>query len=243
MPASGRLRRLTGVLRLVRNWRWVVRDSAYAARVRVDAVLRDHDPLAFRAGMAAPVVMIPGVYETWHFMEPLAARLAQRGHPVHLLAQLGANRRPIAQTAAIVAEHLRAEHLRGVVLVGHSKGGLVGKHVMAFDDPEGRVDRLVAVASPFNGSAYARFMVQPALRTFRARHPIVRSLRERADIDARITSIYPEFDPHIPEGSEIDGAFNIEVPVRGHFRVLIEPWALETVVAAVEGRHVTSSGA
>jgi pimeloyl-ACP methyl ester carboxylesterase len=215
-----------------------VRDFAHAARVRTDAVLGSHDALAFRDGTAAPVVMLPGVYETWHFMKPLAVELFALGHPVHLLTELGANRRPIPETAASVARYLEREGLEHAVLVGHSKGGLVGKHLMVFDDAESRVDRLIAVASPFHGSAYARLMPQPALRTFRAGHPTVRLLRDTVDVNARITSIYPEFDPHIPEGSELEGALNIEVPVRGHFRVLVEPWALRTVVDAVEGRHI-----
>ena len=59
------------------------------------------------------------------------------------------------------------EHgLTGVAIVAHSKGGIVGKHVMALDDrgTGGRVDRLVAIASPFNGSAMARLAPNPAAR-------------------------------------------------------------------------------
>ena len=56
-----------------------------------------------------------------------------------------------------------------------------------------------------------------------------------AEVNARITSIYPVFDGHIPEGSALEGAVNIEVPVRGHFRILVEQVALDAIVSAVDG--------
>ena len=67
-----------------------------------------------------------------------------------------------------------------VAIVAHSKGGLVGKHVMALDDRDGRVDRLVAIASPFNGSAMARLAPNPALRAFLPDDPVIAALARGA---------------------------------------------------------------
>ena len=53
-------------------------------------------------------------------------------------------------------------------------------------------------------------------------------------MNARITSIYPRFDPNIPEGSRLEGATNVEIPLWGHFRILTAAEALAAVVAAVE---------
>ncbi|MDM4761780.1 alpha/beta hydrolase [Galbitalea sp. SE-J8] len=221
--------------RLLANWRVVVRDVAVAAGIRARSPWRRLDPRPWLVGEREPVVLIPGVYENWQFMLPLARRLTDAGHPVHLLAELRWNTRPIPEQAAIVGRHLASRELRDAVLVGHSKGGLIGKHVLLHDDPGRRVARLVAVASPFAGSSYSRWMPSRALREFQPTAPTVAALAAEARANARITSVYPEWDAHIPEGSRLDGATNVEVPVRGHFRVLVEPVALDAVLAAVDG--------
>lgn len=39
-------------------------------------------------------------------------------------------------------------------------------------------------------------------------------------MNSRIVSIFAAFDPHIPEGSHLEGATNVRLPIAGHFRVL-----------------------
>jgi pimeloyl-ACP methyl ester carboxylesterase len=180
------------------------------------------------------VVILPGVYETWHFLRPIADELNRRGHPVHVLHAMGINRDAIPATAALVARELSALDLHGVALVAHSKGGLIGKHLLAYNDPDGRVDRLVAVATPFGGSRLARYAVGSTLRAFLPGDPVIRSLADERAVNARITSIYPRFDPNIPEGSRLEGATNVEIPLWGHFRILTSAQALAAVVASVE---------
>ncbi|MGL1316129.1 esterase/lipase family protein, partial [Vibrio parahaemolyticus] len=73
-------------------------------------------------GTKRPLVLLPGIYETWRFLQPLADALYARGHPVHVVAGLGSNRRPIAESARQVADLLVGRDLSDVVLVAHSKG-------------------------------------------------------------------------------------------------------------------------
>ena len=195
-------------------------------------------PAGYAEGTGRAVVILPGVYETWHFLRPIADELNRRGHPVHVVHAMGINRDPIPETAALVARELAALDLRGVALVAHSKGGLIGKHLLAYDDPDGRVDRLIAVATPFGGSRLARYAVGSTLRAFLPGDPVIRSLSDERAVNARITSIYPRFDPNIPEGSRLDGATNVEIPLWGHFRILTAAEALAAVVAAVERSSV-----
>lgn len=211
---------------------YLIRDYPNALRVRVRAQLRAPDE--WMRGDRRAVVLIPGVYETWHFLRTVGDALNGRGHPVHVIRSLGYNVLPIPESATLVAEELARRGLQGVAIVAHSKGGLIGKQLMATDDPDHRVDRLVAIASPFAGSGMARLTPVPTLRAFLPTDEVIRRLAEARELNARVTSIYPRFDPHIPEGSRVDGATNIEVPVVGHFRVLDAPETIEAVIAAVE---------
>jgi alpha-beta hydrolase superfamily lysophospholipase len=190
-------------------------------------------PAAFSEGRLRPVVILPGIYESWHYLRPIAERLNARGHPVHVIPTLGLNRAPIPATAAHVHTHLVTRGLTGVAIVAHSKGGIVGKHLMALDDRDGRVDRLIAIASPFNGSAMARIAPNRELRAFLPQNPVIAGLAAELAVNARITSIYPRFDPHIPDGCELEGAHNVELPVVGHFRILLQPSVIDAVVDAL----------
>jgi triacylglycerol lipase len=209
-------------------------DYPNALRFRVRAARAWAVPESFAEGRRRPVVILPGIYESWHYLRPIAERLNEEGHPVHVIPTLGLNRAPIPATAALVHAQLVERSLTGVAIVAHSKGGLVGKHVMALDDRDRRVDRLVAIASPFNGSAMARLAPNPALRAFLAHDPVISALAAERAVNERITSIYPSFDPHIPEGSALEGAHNVELPVVGHFRILLQPAVITAVLDAVD---------
>ena len=214
-------------------------DYPNALRFRMRAARVWAVPASFADGRLRPVVILPGIYESWHYLRPIAEQLNADGHPVHVIPTLGLNRAPIPATAALVHAQLVDRGLTGVVLVAHSKGGLVGKHVMALDDRGGRVDRLVAIASPFNGSAMARIAPNPALRAFLPEDPVIAALAAERAVNARITSIYPSFDPHVPDGCELEGARNVELPVIGHFRILLFPALIDAVRVAVDGASVT----
>ena len=209
-------------------------DYPNALRFRVRAARDWPVPSAFSGGEGRPIVILPGIYESWHYLRPIAEQLNAAGHPVHVIPTLGINRAPIPATAARVGEVIRNLELRDVAIVAHSKGGIVGKHVLVRDDREARIDRLIAIASPFNGSAMARIAPNPALRAFLPNDPVIAGLAAETAVNARITSIYPSFDPHIPNGCVLEGARNVEVPVVGHFRILLQQALFDAVQLAVE---------
>lgn len=168
-----------------------------------------------------PVVLLPGVLERWPMLRGIGDRLHRLGHAVHVVPELGFNMQDIAAQGRIVVEALERLGLRDVVIVAHSKGGLIGKSVLL--DPRGaaRVRGLVAVATPFSGSEYARLFTAASIREFSPSSRIIRSLGWSDTTNGRIVSIWPTFDPHIPSPSRLPGAADDrEVPLSGHFRIL-----------------------
>lgn len=216
-----------------RRLAWWAADYAYALRWQLAAALDRTDPQRYATGPLAPVVVLPGVYETWRFLHPLVRALHERGHPVHVITALQGNRAPVRDGAAIVASELERLDLQHAVLAAHSKGGLIGKQVM-LSLAGRRVRGMVAVATPFGGSRYGRFMLGATLRAFSPRDATIVALTASADVNARIVSVYPAFDPHIPEGSELDGAKNVPLATGGHFRVLADPRVIAEVAALAE---------
>lgn len=212
--------------RPLRDLVWWIADYAYAITWQVRAFFSRVPPDAFRSGDGTPIVVIPGVYETWKFVQPLIEQLHRRGHPVHVIDELGRNRWPVAHGARHVAAYLREHQLDDVVLVAHSKGGLIGKQVMTDAASATGIRGMVAVASPFGGSLYGRFMLLPSLRAFSPTAAGIVALARESAPNRRIVSVYGMFDPHIPGGSELAGARNVRLDTGGHFRVLAHPRVL-----------------
>lgn len=213
---------------------WWARDYVYAAAWQLRATLDRTDPHVYADGDGAPIVVLPGVYETWRFLQPLIRALHERGHPVHVVAPARRNGRPVAELADLVAAELADRDLEGVVLVAHSKGGLVGKSVMLRPDAGERVRGMIAVATPFGGSRYARWMLGRTLRSLSPADATIVALARETAVDARIVSVYGRFDPHIPGGSALAGAKNVELETGGHFRILAHPRVIAEVVALAE---------
>jgi pimeloyl-ACP methyl ester carboxylesterase len=240
-PAGGR----SGlVLHLARETWWRVQDYVYVLLWQARGVLRRGGAEVYlepEHPVPPAVVLIPGVYESWQFMRPLADLLHRNGHPVHVLPTLGYNRGPIPAGAALVARYLDEADLRDVVLVAHSKGGLIGKLAMLQHDPEGRIRAMVAINTPFAGSVYARFVPLRAVRAFVPTDATLVALAAEQDVNRRIASVYSCWDPHIPAGSVLEGATNVELGTPGHFRALGDHRLEEVVVGAVRAAAATIS--
>jgi hypothetical protein len=210
---------------------WWARDYAYAVGRQLLSAATRVSPDEFLSGSGRPIVMIPGIFEDWRFMLPLIVSLHEAGHPVHVVTVLQRNRLAVPDAAAMIADYVRARDLTDTLIVAHSKGGLIGKYVMMSLDPERRLVRMVAVASPFSGSRYAAFMLLPSLRALSPSNAVTVQMSRELHVNERITSVYGLFDPHIPEGSVLPGARNIQLDTGGHFRILEHADTLRTVLA------------
>lgn len=205
---------------------WWGQDYAYAGWRQARGLLSRTSPDSYTRPAhprRPPVLLLPGVWETWRFLEPLARGLFAGGHPVHVVAPFGLNRGSVPDMADLAAAQLRDADLRGVVLVAHSKGGLIGKSVMGRTDVGDRVLGMVAINTPFSGSPYARLLPVRSIRAFLPDDEVLTALAAQRADHGRIVSVATCFDPHIPTGSELPGARNVRLATPGHFRSLTDP--------------------
>jgi len=205
---------------------WWGQDYAYAGWRQARGLLSRTSPDSYTRPAhprRPPVLLLPGVWETWRFLEPLARGLFAGGHPVHVVAPFGLNRGSVPDMADLAAAQLRDADLRGVVLVAHSKGGLIGKSVMGRADVGDRVLGMVAINTPFSGSPYARLLPVRSIRAFLPDDEVLTALAAQRADHGRIVSVATCFDPHIPTGSELPSARNVRLATPGHFRSLADP--------------------
>ncbi|MEZ0165788.1 esterase/lipase family protein [Kineococcus sp. LSe6-4] len=207
----------------------------YAWLVR--AQLRPGRP-DWTGGAGCPVVLVPGIWETWRVLRDLGDALHRAGHPVHVLPGLGTNSAELAVGAQVLRRTVTALDLRGAVVVAHSKGGLIAKTALGLPGVTDRVAGLVAVATPFAGSRYATWFPARPVRRLSPRDPAIRRLAADLSAHPRIVAIRPRFDPHVPRAADaaaLAGAVEVEVPLEGHFRPLGDPRLHEAVLHAVAG--------
>ena len=226
-PGSRRRRVFSAITR-GRAW---AADYWWVSRALAGGLVRRDVPEAYTKGEGAPVVLIPGVLEEWTMMRSIADALSAAGHPVHTLPDLRRNTATVADAAALVGTYLSAKDLTGVLLVAHSKGGLIAKCLLLGEEGH-RVRGVVTVATPFGGSVLARLVPHPVVRSLAPDDATIVELAARSEVNHLITSICPAFDPHIPSGSRLEGATNVPVAAMGHFRVLADRDVIDAVVAA-----------
>lgn len=238
-----------GATRVPRGWWAWTTDYAYVVWRQARGLVTPGPPESLASGSGVPVLLLPGIYETWYLLEPLARVLHQAGHPVHTVPGLRYNTAALDESAQVVAERLEELGLDRVVLVAHSKGGLIGKLLMSqrpepalpSDGADGAPPRsrpdvvgMVAVNTPFAGSVYATYFPSRPVRALSPRFPAVRALAHEVAAHDRIVSVYGLFDPHVPGGSALAGATNVQLPVMGHFRTVAHPAVQRAVLEHVE---------
>ncbi|HYI57550.1 MAG TPA: alpha/beta hydrolase [Microlunatus sp.] len=226
-------------------WGWLL-DYLFVARWTLVALLGrgSSDQLLHPVGRPrSPVLLVPGVFESWRFLQPVAQHLYRQGHPVHVLDGLGYNTGAISDMADIAADYLERTALNEVTIVAHSKGGLIAKHALRDPATLARVRHVIAVNTPFSGSSYASWFLLPSVRMFAPNGPVIRALSVELAVNQRISSLYSVFDPHIPESSCLEGAENIVLPTIGHFRPLGVPSTLRMITAILERSSTATDGA
>lgn len=234
--------------------RWVIdaaQDFMHAGRAQaISTRLRLRGGVGYTLGAAdcspIPVVLLPGILERSTYMAAIGEFLAALGHPVHIIDALGWNLSGIEESVERCLQALRDEDVHGAVLVAHSKGGLIGKALLLDPRLGDAAIGLVAVATPFGGSTFGGplqrlpLVESSPLGLFLPSSVDLERLSRDDHVNRSIVSLAPTWDQMIPGGSELQGATNVTVAGRGHFRPVDDPAVWEQVhthIHALVDRH------
>lgn len=217
--------------------------------------------LEYQVAGRLPVILIPGILGKWGYMKRLGDKISLRGHSTYIVPGLGYNIYSIPSSAKIlrslivhiipklghiiphlekgalkVRKLIEKEKLEGAILVTHSKGGLIGKYLLAHHNADGRVIGVVAISTPFSGSALAHLIPHHSYKELRIDSKIVADLEKHTAVNQKIISIFPEYDPHIwaKQGSYLKGAKNLKIPVGGHNTLLANKKIIRAVLKSID---------
>lgn len=231
---------------LARRLTDVVDDFSHAAQAQATAMwVRLRGKVGFPLGEAdcapIPVVLLPGILERSVYLAPLGHFLAKQGHPVHVIDTLGWNISGLDESVERSLRALHRENVHGAVLVAHSKGGLIGKALLMDERLGDAAIGLVALSAPFSGSTFGGilqklpFVGRTPLGLFVSGNQDLQRLIDDEEVNGSIVSLAPEWDQMIPGGSHLEGAVNVTLKGRGHFRPVDDPAVWEQVHGHIHG--------
>lgn len=213
---------------------WLI-DYTYLLRGGLQMVVHQNPPkhyLDFVKSNKAAVILIPGIFSKWSFMKHLGDKISLKGHPVYVIPELGYNTSDIPSSAEKLKGIIDRNKITNVVLVAHSKGGLVGKYFLSHFNLSGNVLGMIAIASPFSGSAMAKLIPHRALGELTGSSKVIENLEKHTEVNSKILSVIPEYDNHVwaERGSFLPGASNVYVPVKGHHKVIFNENVFKIII-------------
>ena len=217
---------------------WLV-DSLYAGKCFITTVIHKNPPKHYLGHVIdgkVPVVIVPGIFSHWGFMKKIADTISLLGHPVYIVPELGYNLHDIPHSSELVHDVIVKENLKNVIIVAHSKGGLIGKYTMIHHNKDSKIIGMVSIGTPYSGSAMTKILPIQPVKELHNDSAIIKDLATHVDVNKCIVSICPEFDHYVwaQEGSRLTGAKNIIVQVHGHHKVMYDPVVIEKIVESIE---------
>lgn len=205
---------------------WIIDSLHFLHNATILKVLRKNPPqhyLGFIKPDKVPIIILPGILYNWASLKPLADYLSLKGHPVYIVPKLKNNLHDIPKSSKMVEEVIKQAKLKEAVIVAHSKGGLIAKHLMLYNDPKKIVRGLVAIATPFAGSGLATFIPHKSCKELVVNSEMIQRLEKQTKVNKKIVAIIPETDPVVwyKFGSFLKGArINLKVNRHGHNKLL-----------------------
>jgi hypothetical protein len=153
------------------------------------------DPLAARI----PVLLVHGIVDNRSVFTVMRRSLKRRGFAQVCSWNYSPLLHDVARGAAELGEHIeRICELTGherVHVVGHSLGGLIARYHVQRQGGDRRVESLVTLGTPHQGSLWAHVLPTPLVRQLRPGSPVLRELAEPAPgCRTAITAVYSNLD-------------------------------------------------
>ncbi len=175
-------------------------------------------------------VLLPGIWENWEVLSSWGRALRAVGFEVRVVPALDLQLGSIQSLSQVLTGFLVESGLEDVVVVAHSKGGLVAKAAMSGEEGW-RIRRLISCGTPFEGAPLAA--LSPRLLRMRSlvpENPEIEKLNEDTRPNQRIVAIEATWDQNVPRLTSLPGGNVVRVNVRGHHSLLHAPEAVALVV-------------
>lgn len=187
-----------------------------------------------------PVVLVHGIWNTASIFSTLKAYLEREGWQVYALSMTPNNGdAPLEllaqQLANFINQHLGEQ--QPFDLVGFSMGGLISRYYVQRLGGLERVQRLVTVSAPHQGTALGLFSDRFGIQQMRPNSPFLRSLNQDIHQLKRLhfVSLWTPFDLLIlpPWSSQVPVGQMQQLSVSAHNQMIRDPQGLRAISQAL----------
>ncbi len=192
-------------------------------------------PDDWKRGEKETVLILQGIHEQPYFLMTIAKELHAMGYGINGVYSQKETEEKIEFLAEKTAQFIIHNRLRKVILVAHSKGGLVAKYMVdTYPEINRLVKKIVTLSSPYQGSFLANLV--PGYIQLDYKNTFLEKMGKHSENNHKFLVLYPTFDNHvIPFSSlKLGGAKNIRIPINGHTRILESIETLELLRKEVE---------
>ena len=207
------------------------------------------DPLAARI----PVLLVHGFVDNRSIFAVMRHGLRRRGFASVCSWNYSPLLTDVAQGADDLGRHIervceQTGHDR-IHVVGHSLGGLLARYHVQKQGGDRRVESLVTLGTPHQGSLWAHVLPTPLIRQLRPGSPLLRELDEPASgCRTPLTAIYSDLDQVVVPTSSGRcehpdlAARNVLVHGVGHMSLPIHRSVVDEVAATLAGLRSGAAG-
>jgi triacylglycerol lipase len=187
-----------------------------------------------------PVLLVHGLTDTSYKMRSIAHHLRGLGlevYDIDLTPNNGdAKLEVLAQQIADLVDRTFTPHQQ-IDLIGFSMGGLVSRYYIQRLGGIDRVQRLITISSPHQGTLAAYFSQRPGCVQMRPDHEFTIDLNRDLDCLQRLdfTSLWTPFDLMIlpPNSSQLGIGTEIMLPVIAHPLMVFDRRCLDAIATAL----------
>ncbi len=180
--------------------------------------LKQAPPDEWKKGTKGDVVLVPGFNESWVFQKTLGNFLNNKGYRIHTVSSVEHNTHTIEYCVKEIKNYIANKNLMTVILLAHSKGGVIVRALLADPEIERRVKKAFTIAVPHKGTlwGYAKFK---NLHELSYKSKILKTLPAGSK---KTINIYSKIDQHVIPNKNLflEGAINEPVHIVGHTRIL-----------------------
>lgn len=203
-------------------------------RLYVYSLFNPKVPHAFQFGERGYVVLIWGATANWYWLAAIARVLNKHGFKIYVPNEIGRNTQSIPVIAEKVYNYIKAQSLRKVIFVSHSKGGLVAKYILDHFNDEDRIVQSISISAPYHGSVLGYFDIFNITESTPGSQ-FLRRENTNSKNNSKIVQLYSELDNHVIPRSNLIlvGATNIMIDCIGHTRILEDKKTVEEILKYV----------
>lgn len=190
-------------------------------------------PSDWQNGEKGNVILVPGFMDDHVFLMPIGNALNKIGFKIHTLNKFDTTRLSIIDLSKILVDYIEKGNLDHVILIAHSKGGIVSRYVIDnYPKVNEKIKKVFTISTPHKGTIFAKTNLL-YLDELSPKSKILHDLSNEKKNLNKIINIYPKFDNTIVPNCNLildRAGENIEINVVGHTSILKDKRTIEIIV-------------